>query len=83
MLELRFRHDALDESGETPLHTAAYEGHADAVRLLLAAGAEVDACDTRFGAPGPILAAGAAASGLAAAVTWSADLWSTDSGQAT
>jgi ankyrin repeat protein len=48
MLELGFGHDARDESGEQPLHVAAYQGNADAVRLLLAAGAEVDARDTRF-----------------------------------
>ena len=48
MLELGFGHDARDESGEVPLHTAAYRGNADGVRLLLAAGAEVDARDGRF-----------------------------------
>jgi hypothetical protein len=36
--------------GEQPLHTAAYHGNAAAVRLLLEAGAEVDARDARFGA---------------------------------
>lgn len=36
--------------GEQPLHTAAYNGNADAVRVLLEAGAEVDARDTRFDA---------------------------------
>lgn len=50
MLELGFGHDARDESGEQPLHTAAYQGNADAVRMLLSAGAEVDARDTRFDA---------------------------------
>jgi ankyrin repeat protein len=48
MLEFGFGHDARDESGEQPLHTAAYHGNADGVRLLLAAGAEVDARDARF-----------------------------------
>lgn len=48
MLELGFPHDARDESGEQPLHAAAYQGNADAVRLLLSAGAEVDARDSRF-----------------------------------
>lgn len=50
MLELGFGHDARDDSGEAPLHAAAYHGNADAVRLLLAAGAEVDARDGRFDA---------------------------------
>lgn len=50
MLELGFGHDARDESGEQPLHSAAYHGNANAVRLLLAAGAELDARDTRFDA---------------------------------
>lgn len=48
MLELGFHHDAPDESGQMPLHTAAYQGNADAVRMLLGAGAEVDARDGRF-----------------------------------
>ena len=34
--------------GEQPLHTAAYHGNAAAVRLLLEAGADVDARDARF-----------------------------------
>jgi ankyrin repeat protein len=34
--------------GEQPLHTAAYHGNAPAVRVLLEAGAEVDARDARF-----------------------------------
>ena len=50
MLELGFGHDARDESGEQPLHAAAYQGNAEGVRLLLAAGAEVDARDARFDA---------------------------------
>lgn len=48
MLELGFGHQVRDESGEQPLHAAAYRGNANAVRLLLAAGAEVDARDDRF-----------------------------------
>lgn len=36
--------------GEQPLHSAAYYGNADAVRVLLEAGADVDARDTRFDA---------------------------------
>ena len=34
--------------GETPLHTAAYHGNAAGVRMLLGAGAQVDARDERF-----------------------------------
>jgi ankyrin repeat protein len=49
MLELGFPHRAR-RSGEEPLHTAAYHGNAAAVRVLLEAGAEVDARDERFGA---------------------------------
>ena len=48
MLELGFPHDIRDDSGEQPLHTAAYHGDAAAVGLLLDAGAELDARDTRF-----------------------------------
>lgn len=36
--------------GEQPLHTAAYHGNVEVVRLLLDAGAEVDARDARFDA---------------------------------
>jgi ankyrin repeat protein len=36
--------------GEQPLHSAAYTGHAEIVRLLLDAGAEIDARDERFDA---------------------------------
>lgn len=48
MLELGLAHDARDDSGEQPLHAAAYHGNPAAVRLLLQAGAQVDARDTRF-----------------------------------
>ncbi|MFR0359532.1 ankyrin repeat domain-containing protein [Streptomyces sediminimaris] len=48
MLGLGFAHDVRNDSGEQPLHTAAYHGNAAAVRLLLDAGAEVDARDARF-----------------------------------
>jgi ankyrin repeat protein len=48
MLELGFPHAALDDSGQQPLHNAAYSGDVEAVRLLLEAGAEVDARDLRF-----------------------------------
>jgi ankyrin repeat protein len=48
MLDLGFSPHALDGNGEQPLHTAAYHGNAAAVRLLLEAGADVDARDDRF-----------------------------------
>ena len=49
MLDLGFSPRA-SRFGEQPLHAAAYHGNAQAVRLLLDAGAEVDARDTRFDA---------------------------------
>ncbi|HLI01743.1 MAG TPA: ankyrin repeat domain-containing protein [Acidimicrobiales bacterium] len=48
MLEIGFPVGARNENGETPLHAAAYAGKAETVRLLLDAGAEVDALDTAF-----------------------------------
>src|SRR6266700_874679 len=39
-----------DESGATALHYAAFEGHRDAVRLMVEAGADVNATDAQFGA---------------------------------
>ena len=39
-----------DESGATALHYAAFEGHRDAVRLLVEAGADVNAIDAQFNA---------------------------------
>ncbi|HJP75401.1 MAG TPA: ankyrin repeat domain-containing protein [Pseudonocardiaceae bacterium] len=50
MLDVGFPHNARNELGEQPLHTAAYFGNAPVVRVLLEAGAEVDARDTRFDA---------------------------------
>jgi ankyrin repeat protein len=47
MLEFGFSPNAR-RFGETPLHGAAYHGNAAAVRVLLEAGAEVDARDERF-----------------------------------
>ena len=47
MLEFGFSANAR-RFGETPLHAAAYHGNAAGVRVLLAAGAEVDARDDRF-----------------------------------
>ncbi|MGD0706324.1 MAG: ankyrin repeat domain-containing protein [Trebonia sp.] len=49
MLDLGFSPHAR-RFGEQPLHTAAYHGNAQAVRVLLEAGAEVDARDARFNA---------------------------------
>ena len=49
MLDLGFSPQAR-RFGEQPLHAAAYHGNTPAVRLLLAAGADVDARDERFGA---------------------------------
>src|SRR5947199_8178597 len=39
-----------DETGATALHYAAFGGHRDAVRLLVGAGADVNATDAQFGA---------------------------------
>ena len=39
-----------DETGATPLHYAAFGGHRDAVRLLVEAGADINAIDAQFGA---------------------------------
>jgi ankyrin repeat protein len=48
MLDLGFSPHARNDSGEQPLHSAAYYGNAAVVRLLLEAGADVDARDARF-----------------------------------
>lgn len=39
-----------DETGATALHYAAFGGHRDAVRLLVEAGADINATDAQFGA---------------------------------
>jgi Ankyrin repeats (3 copies)/SnoaL-like domain len=49
LLDLGFSPET-GRGGERPLHAAAYHGKAVAVRLLLEAGAEVDARDARFDA---------------------------------
>jgi ankyrin repeat protein len=50
MLDLGFSPHARDGFGEQPLHTAAYVGNAEMVRLLIDAGADVHGRDTRFDA---------------------------------
>jgi len=50
MLDLGFPVHARNSFGEQPLHNAAYHGNGAAVRLLLEAGADVDARDGRFDA---------------------------------
>jgi ankyrin repeat protein len=48
MLDLGFSPHARNGFGEQPLHTASYAGNAEAVRLLLDAGADVNARDDNF-----------------------------------
>lgn len=48
MLDLGFSPDARNGSGEQPLHSAAYTGNAEMVRLLIDAGADVGGRDARF-----------------------------------
>jgi ankyrin repeat protein len=48
MLDLGWPVDVRNDLGETALHSAAYEGRINTVRLLLARGAAVDARDNRF-----------------------------------
>jgi ankyrin repeat protein len=50
MLESGFEADARDKDQVTPLHRAAMGGHVDAVRTLLAHGANVNALDGMFSA---------------------------------
>jgi ankyrin repeat protein len=42
LLQKRAEVDAMNHEGTTPLHEAAYNGHADVIRLLLDAGANAD-----------------------------------------
>lgn len=48
MLDLGFSTDDRNGSGDQPLHTAAYRGNAEVVRLLIEAGADLGARDARF-----------------------------------
>lgn len=48
MLDLGFSTDERNGLGERPLHSAAYAGKSDVIRILLERGAEVDARDARF-----------------------------------
>lgn len=41
---------AKDAAGATALHYAAFGGHRDVVQLLVKQGADINACDDRFGA---------------------------------
>ena len=50
MLDLGFSPGDRNELGEQPLHGAAYHGNAEVVRLLIAAGADLDARDAHFDA---------------------------------
>jgi ankyrin repeat protein len=48
MLDLGFSPGDRNGFGEQPLHTAAYHGNAEVVRLLIDAGADLEALDARF-----------------------------------
>jgi ankyrin repeat protein len=48
MLDLGFSTHDRNDFGEVPMHSAAYAGNAEVVRLLLERGAEVDVRDARF-----------------------------------
>src|SRR5262249_46417832 len=48
MLDLGFSPHVRNRFGEQPLHTAAYGGNAEAVRLLIDAGADLEARDANF-----------------------------------
>lgn len=47
--------NARDEESSTPLHYACVRGHVDAVRLLVAAGADVAAIDVRRRSPADVI----------------------------
>ena len=51
MLACGLETEARDKDNVTPLHRAAMGGHVDAVRVLLAHGADVHALDGMFAAP--------------------------------
>ena len=51
MLACGFNTEATDKDNVTPLHRAAMGGHTEAVRVLLAHGANVNALDGMFAAP--------------------------------
>lgn len=48
LLDLGVPVSVRNHQGETALHTAAYEGRAETVKLLIDRGAELDACDANF-----------------------------------
>jgi ankyrin repeat protein len=48
MLSLGFSPNVRNDSGEQPLHSAAYTGNAEMVRLLIDAGADIGGRDARF-----------------------------------
>jgi len=51
MEKLGFDLNVVSDEGERPLHWAAWHGQAAAVKVLISAGVEIDACDPHFHAP--------------------------------